>query len=237
MSRRRPLSSEEKILWRRVTKDVAPIEGAVSVDKTDISPSVITEKNSGDAGVVRPDRLTTSSFSKASKTKTDQKTSKPVASRAVDARAKKPLLPKKATMGAPTAWRAGDPRRDKLAANRRLPIDRTLDLHGLTQVEAETLLISFVKAAHADGCRCLLIITGKGGPASTSNMMRARAARSRRDDPPGQGTWIDTRKHGVLRERVRDWVDGPALRHLVSRLSTARPKDGGNGAYYLHLKA
>jgi DNA-nicking Smr family endonuclease len=43
-----------------------------------------------------------------------------------------------------------------------VPVDRRLDLHGLTAARAESRLAQFVEAAARDGCRCVLVITGKG---------------------------------------------------------------------------
>ena len=43
-----------------------------------------------------------------------------------------------------------------------VPIDRRLDLHGLTAERAESRLAQFIEAAVRDGCRCVLVITGKG---------------------------------------------------------------------------
>ena len=43
-----------------------------------------------------------------------------------------------------------------------VPVDRRLDLHGLTTARAESRLAQFIEAAARDGCRCVLVITGKG---------------------------------------------------------------------------
>tara|TARA_B100001063_G_scaffold205944_1_gene201099 strand:+ start:366 stop:950 length:585 start_codon:yes stop_codon:yes gene_type:complete len=43
-----------------------------------------------------------------------------------------------------------------------VPIDRRLDLHGLTAARAESRLAQFIEVAARDGCRCVLVITGKG---------------------------------------------------------------------------
>ena len=143
-----------------------------------------------------------------------------------------------------SAYGAGDPRLDRLAGGRRLAIERTLDLHGLTQAEAHPRLATFIRQAHQAGCRCVLIITGKGGPASASNMTKARTGggigtqtrtgpgwRGASDEPARQ--W----RPGVLRARAPEWIDAPDLRPLVARLAPARPKDGGAGAFYVFLKS
>ena len=43
-----------------------------------------------------------------------------------------------------------------------VPVDRRLDLHGLTAARAEIRLSKFIETAVRDGCRCVLVITGKG---------------------------------------------------------------------------
>jgi DNA-nicking Smr family endonuclease len=43
-----------------------------------------------------------------------------------------------------------------------VPIDRRLDLHGHTAARAQVKLQSFIKDAAYSGCRCVLVITGKG---------------------------------------------------------------------------
>ena len=41
-------------------------------------------------------------------------------------------------------------------------IDARLDLHGMTAARAHKRLIQFIETAADDGCRCALVITGKG---------------------------------------------------------------------------
>jgi len=41
-------------------------------------------------------------------------------------------------------------------------IDARLDLHGMTAARAHKRLIQFIEMAADDGCRCALVITGKG---------------------------------------------------------------------------
>jgi DNA-nicking Smr family endonuclease len=103
----------------------------------------------------------------------------------------------------------GDPKLDRAAASRRIAIDRTLDLHGMTQAEAHRLLHQFILRAAGDGVRLALIITGKGRPSQP----------------------------GVLRARFLDWVETPPLKGAIARVAPARPRDGGAGAFYVFLKA
>lgn len=105
----------------------------------------------------------------------------------------------------------GDPAMDRAAKSRRIAVERSLDLHGLSQAEAHRRLLRFLQSAAEDGMRLALIITGKGRV--------------------GAGE-----KRGVIRARFLDWVEAPPIRSIVSRVSPAGPRDGGGGAFYVFLK-
>jgi DNA-nicking Smr family endonuclease len=100
------------------------------------------------------------------------------------------------------------PTRRKLAKG-RLPIEGRVDLHGLTQGEAHSLLLSFLHRAHADGRRHVLVITGKGE---------------------------SLRSDGVLRRAVPTWLSTPPFRALVSGQEAADRRHGGSGAIYIRLR-
>ncbi len=101
-----------------------------------------------------------------------------------------------------------DPTRDKLAKG-RLPIEGRVDLHGLTQDEAHSLLYSFLARAHAGGVRYVLVITGKGSSSGGD---------------------------GVLRRSVPAWLSTPLFRPLVSSHDHAARHHGGSGALYVRLR-
>lgn len=90
----------------------------------------------------------------------------------------------------------------------RLPIQSTLDLHGLTRDEAHAAVQGFVARAAERGLRTVLIVTGKG----------------RRDGA------------GVLKSALPRWLNEAPLRPFVLALSEARPEHGGTGALYVLLK-
>lgn len=87
-------------------------------------------------------------------------------------------------------------------------VDARLDLHGHTQDTALRELTTFLLLEREAGSRCVLVITGKGR----------------------LGT-------GVLRSRFLDWIDGAELRPLIAGYSRAHARHGGDGAFYLMLKA
>jgi hypothetical protein len=119
------------------------------------------------------------------------------------------IAPQSRRADATPAFGGGDPRLDRAAARRRLPIERRLDLHGLTQAEAHVRLVRFLTGAARQGVRTALIVTGKGRP-------------------PGGG---------VIRRRFLDWIEQPPLRALIARAAPAARRDGGEGAFYVFLKA
>lgn len=103
--------------------------------------------------------------------------------------------------------------RQKLGRGKTKP-ERRLDLHGCTQSEAHHLLRGFLAQSQANGCRTVLVITGKGsGP--------------RKD-------MYDER--GVLRRVVPQWLALPDMRHLVVGFEEAHGVHGGAGALYVWIR-
>ncbi len=100
------------------------------------------------------------------------------------------------------------PTLEKLAKG-RMPIEGRVDLHGMTQSEAYSLLYSFLSRAHAGGVRYVLVITGKGSSSGGD---------------------------GVLRRSVPAWLSTPAFRPLVSSHDHAARHHGGSGALYVRLR-
>jgi DNA-nicking Smr family endonuclease len=76
---------------------------------------------------------------------------------------------------------------------------RTLDLHGRTAQRAHEALHAFLRAAHAEGLRCVEIVTGRGH---------------------GEG--------GVLRRELPQWLNGAELRPLVLAASHPHPANPGS---------
>lgn len=97
-------------------------------------------------------------------------------------------------------------------------IEAAIDLHGLTQREAEAALKTFIKRAHNDGKRLALVITGKG---------QRRTSEER-------GFNYGEPKPGVLRQNVPLWLDD--MPDMVISHSPAHKKHGGSGALYVRLR-
>jgi DNA-nicking Smr family endonuclease len=100
------------------------------------------------------------------------------------------------------------PTHEKLAKG-RLPIEGRVDLHGMSQEQAYSLLLSFLHRAHAGGVRYVLVITGKGSSSGGE---------------------------GVLRRAVPAWLSTAPFRPLVSSHDHAARNHGGAGALYVRLR-
>ena len=132
-----------------------------------------------------------------------------------------PAAPGAASGRVPPPSRPPPGRLDKHVARRlkrgAQDIEARLDLHGMTQREAHAELRRFVRDAAARGCRCVLVITGKGN--------RSDAGSGVRDSAPG-----------VLRRSVPRWLGAPDLSSYVAGFEAALPRDGGTGALYVQLR-
>ena len=136
---------EDQILWQRVTQRVTPLPGR----QQRLSPPPMFKQP---AKAVKP----------AAKTPQNMLTPGPPSSRA----AKTP---------SPVDLREGDRAGLDGSTQRRLfrgdvPIDRRLDLHGHTAARAEVKLQTFIEDAAYAGCRCVLVITGKGAGVLNSHV-------------------------------------------------------------------
>lgn len=91
----------------------------------------------------------------------------------------------------------------------KLPIEATLDLHGLRQAEAHRRLEHFLADCQTAGKRCVLVVTGKGAT---------------RAEP------------GVLRSALPLWLNQSPNRERVLSFDYAQQKHGGTGAVYILLR-
>lgn len=93
-------------------------------------------------------------------------------------------------------------------------IDGRIDLHGLTQAQAHSALLHFLRDAGARGARLVLVITGKGS------------------GPLGRGE----SERGVLRRQVPHWLGLPEFRAFVIGFEDAHAAHGGAGALYVRIR-
>jgi len=102
-----------------------------------------------------------------------------------------------------------DRRKAERLSRGKLPIEATLDLHGLRQAEAHRRLEHFLADCQAAGKRCVLVVTGKG---------------------------LHKEEGGVLRSAVPRWLNEMPNRSRVLSFDYAQQKHGGTGALYILLR-
>ncbi|WP_306252006.1 Smr/MutS family protein [Parvularcula sp. IMCC14364] len=112
---------------------------------------------------------------------------------------------------------AGDPRMTRHVRRGRIEIDATLDLHGMTQDQAQNALSQFILLSKARGDRVVLVITGKG---------------FRLKDHTDNSYSVS---RGILRERFVQWAES-IFRPHISSIKQAHQRHGGSGAFYVFLK-
>jgi DNA-nicking Smr family endonuclease len=100
-----------------------------------------------------------------------------------------------------------EPRRQRRLSRERDPIEASIDLHGFSRFEAEDQLRAFLMASQARGLRAVLVVTGQG-----------------------------RRGGGIIRASIHEWLQGHALRGIVSGFAMAHRRHGGDGAIYVTLK-
>ncbi len=101
-----------------------------------------------------------------------------------------------------------EPRRQRRLSRERDPIEARIDLHGFGRFQAQDALTAFLLGAQARGYRSVLVITGQGRRGGT----------------------------GVIRASVHEWLQGPALRGVVSGFAPAARHHGGDGALYVTIR-
>jgi DNA-nicking Smr family endonuclease len=107
----------------------------------------------------------------------------------------------------PGALSGLDAKQAKRFVQAKLPLDATLDLHGMHQPQAHSAVLHLLRSAHTDGLRHVRIITGKG-----------------------------LRGGGVLKQELLRWLNDPQIRHYILALSYAKPERGGEGAMHVLLR-
>lgn len=193
--RRRSLSDDDLDLWRRVARTTTPLENRPAPRLPE--PPARKESTAPASHDLAP--LPSFRLGEGAQGRAPAHELAPTIERSL---ATAPLRMDKKTFG-------------KLKKGKLRP-ERKLDLHGMTLAEAHPRLNGFIRSAYADGCRLVIIVTGKG--------------KSGRDD----GGPIPVPR-GVLRNQVPGWLHAPALRPFVLQVTDAHLRHGGAGAYYVYL--
>lgn len=194
MRRPRHLSAEERALWDSVAKQAKPLKTA----KRDLAATAPSPLPAGERS-------------------TPKVSGEGTLRRAM----KSPLAPPLSPAGRENTQNlvvSASPRnalerreRARLKRGQR-DIDARLDLHGMTQARAHRALLVFLQRAQDDGCRYVLVITGKG-------KMSAEGV-----------------ERGVLRRLVPEWFGLAKFRLLIVSFEEAGIGHGGEGALYVRVR-
>jgi len=147
---RRTLTNDERILWDRVTRDLAPLSEAERNYQA-------SRQDDPAAPLAKPIKPAHPKTTKA----------KPAAAAKTPATPKPSNQPTRSNPSAAAPAPLGRRMVQRLARG-AIAIDGRIDLHGLTQRQAHLRLMGFIRDAHARDARVVLVITGKGrtpGPA------------------------------------------------------------------------
>jgi DNA-nicking Smr family endonuclease len=107
-------------------------------------------------------------------------------------------------------------------------VDRSIDLHGMTQDQAYRVLKNAIEGVIRRGDKTLLVVTGKGG---------RRFAQLNDDTPVAYRTRQDFEQHsGVLKRMVPIWLQSAEMRPFVESFGIAAKEHGGEGALYILLR-
>jgi DNA-nicking Smr family endonuclease len=189
-SRRRMLSREEIELWAHVTRRDEPLARRRGVNGAKSAAAPLSDVQ---AAIVAPP---VEAF--------------PISASKTAARGKPSSAP------APEPF---DPRIGKRIARGARAIDARLDLHGMRQRDAYSVLKHFLARCQAEGRRHVLIITGKGGNSEDADTDFWRSP-----------------ERGVLRRLVPHWLSEPSLRSYVVSYTESAHKHGGSGALYVTVR-
>ena len=111
------------------------------------------------------------------------------------------------------------PDKDNIQNKKIIKKTRSLDLHGKTLDEANSIIENFIKKSYEEKVQKLIIITGKGLHSNNEK------------DP------YVSKDLGILKYSIPEFVrNNGDLMKIISNISEASVKDGGTGAFYIFLK-
>jgi DNA-nicking Smr family endonuclease len=102
----------------------------------------------------------------------------------------------------------------------KINIDRRIDLHGYSLVEAHEKFINEVKKNYNKNKRCLLIITGKGVHKKIEN---------EEDTNPKLF-------YGKIKNTIINWINENNLKKYILTYQDAGFEHGGDGALFVYLR-
>ncbi|WP_333825145.1 Smr/MutS family protein [Pinisolibacter sp.] len=218
--RRRALRDDERRLWEKVAESVTPLDRA---ERRGVDPDPAPEAATAAPAPAEPVVATEPRAVKPPRPAPEPVSAPPAvrpSKRALAGWARAGTRPRDGGADAvmlprPPALAPIDDRTRRRLVRGTIAVDERLDLHGLTQEAAHSVLRRFLVTARDRGARIVLVITGKGKPG---------------------GSAFETHERGVLRRSVPHWLADPSLRDVVVGYEEAHLAHGGAGAVYVRLR-
>ena len=101
----------------------------------------------------------------------------------------------------------------------KIPIDKKVDFHGLSVLDAELLFTESVRLCYDKNLRCILFVTGKG-------ILKKP-----------QDTSLNSRLYyGKIRNSFGDWTKKNELQKYILSVEQANIDHGADGAFFVYLR-
>lgn len=101
----------------------------------------------------------------------------------------------------------------------KIQIDRKVDFHGLSVLDAEELFLNTIINCYSQNLRCILFVTGKGiFNKNISNNKNAKLY------------------YGKIRENFFIWIKKLEFQKYILSFEQANFENGGDGAFFVYLR-
>tara|TARA_Y100001970_G_C13708562_1_gene590726 strand:- start:61 stop:615 length:555 start_codon:yes stop_codon:yes gene_type:complete len=100
----------------------------------------------------------------------------------------------------------------------RIPIDRKIDFHGLSVLDAEDVFTKTIISCYGKNLRCLLFVTGKGTFKKNNEEEKQRLY------------------YGKIRNNFFSWINKKEIQKYILSFEQASIEHGGDGAFFIYLR-
>ena len=100
----------------------------------------------------------------------------------------------------------------------KIKIDRRVDLHGYSLLDAHEKFKKEVIKTYNNNKRCILVITGKGVHLNNSNQEKPRLF------------------YGKIKNSIISWINEDDLKNYILTFQDASSEHGGDGALFVYLR-
>jgi len=101
----------------------------------------------------------------------------------------------------------------------KIPIDKKIDLHGFSVLNAESIFEEMILRCYKKNLRCLLFITGKG------------ILKKNQDYDEGTKLY-----YGKIRNNFFSWIKKPEMQKYILSIEPAGIEHGADGAFFVYLR-